>query len=250
LNPRVVDHLGETAVLEQEREALLSAVVATWSDAFERTENGATADIDRLPPEPMIRRLLVRAEIRRLDPDERYLDVPALGRLDEIIESHGRTRPSRAIELASNGTTLVIRRIASRLPSVDYEFALTRGALVEAGDSGWSVGAGGVAPPDDARNVRVQEIALPDGASHSITVRNRRRGDRFKPLGMPDEKKLSDFFIDRKIARDIRDTLPLVLIDGRIAWIAGTEVSEDFRLGRGESERLVLSAWRSGDDRQ
>jgi tRNA(Ile)-lysidine synthase len=104
-------------------------------------------------------------------------------------------------------------------------------------------------PPDEARDVHVQEIAFTATGSGTIVVRNRRRGDRFRPLGMSNEKKLSDFFIDRKIPRDIRDTLPLVLIDGRIAWIAGIEVSDDFRLGRGESERLVLSAWRSGDDR-
>jgi len=248
LNPRVVDHLGETAELEQEREALVSSVVGTWSAAFERTGGESTVAIDRLPADPLIRRLLIRAEIRRLDPDERYLDVPALGRLDALLLQHGRTRPSRSIELASDGTSLTIRRIAARA-ALDYEWPLTCGGVIEIVAAGWRVAAGPLTPPPGARDAHVQEIALPESSSFSMTVRNRRRGDRFRPLGMLNEKKLSDFFIDRKIPRDIRDTLPLVLIDGRIAWIAGTEVSDDFRLGRGESERLVLSAWRSGDDR-
>ncbi|MFA6955575.1 MAG: tRNA lysidine(34) synthetase TilS [Thermoanaerobaculia bacterium] len=249
LNPRVVDHLGETAELEQEREALLASVVSTWSDAFERTDNSAIVPIDRLPPDPLIRRLLIRAEVRRLDPDERYLDVPALARLDELVARRGRTRPSRTVELASDGSTLTIRRVAGRVPSSEFESVLTPGSIVEVGEAGWRVAAGAVAPPEEARDVHAQEIALPETEGRAIVVRNRRRGDRFRPLGMSSEKKLSDFFIDRKIPRDIRDTLPLVLIDGRIAWIAGIEVSDDFRLGRGESERLALSAWRSGDDR-
>ncbi|MBI2212388.1 MAG: tRNA lysidine(34) synthetase TilS [Acidobacteria bacterium] len=249
LNPRIVSHLGQTAELEQEREALLGSVVANWSDSFERTATSASVRIDRLPPDPLIRRLLIRAEIRRIDPDERYLDAPALGRLDDIATRGGTIRPSRAIEVSSNGTSFTVRRLAGDAAPADYRITLAPGEVIDVGSHGWSVSAGADVRPVGVTESHAQEIALPAHCGPAIVVRNRRSGDRFKPLGMSEEKKLSDFFIDRKIPRDIRDTLPLVLIDGRIAWIAGVEVSDDFRLGRGESERLVLCAWRVGDDR-
>ncbi len=64
-----------------------------------------------------------------------------------------------------------------------------------------------------------------------LAVRSRRPGDRFRPLGAPGPRKLQDFFVDRKIARRERDTVPLV-VDGRdrIVWVVGQSVAEDFRV--------------------
>jgi tRNA(Ile)-lysidine synthase len=152
------------------------------------------------------------------------------------------------VEVSSDGTTLAVRRVTARKAAVEYEFALAPGQVVETSAGGWHVSAG-LIEARDAVQRHTQHVAITPGRTPVLVVRNRRRGDRFKPLGMREEKKLSDFFIDRKIPSDIRDTLPLVLIDDRIAWIAGIEVSDDFRLGRGDAERLVLSAWRVGDER-
>ena len=64
-----------------------------------------------------------------------------------------------------------------------------------------------------------------------LAVRNRRPGDRFRPLGLDGQKKLQDFFVDRKIARDTRDGVPLVVDDtDRIVWVAGHGIDEAFRV--------------------
>jgi len=62
-------------------------------------------------------------------------------------------------------------------------------------------------------------------------VRNRRPGDRFRPFGLNGRKKLQDFFVDRKVPRLCRDTVPLV-VDGndRIVWVAGFEIDDAFRV--------------------
>jgi tRNA(Ile)-lysidine synthase len=64
-----------------------------------------------------------------------------------------------------------------------------------------------------------------------LAVRSRRPGDRFHPLGAPGPRKLQDFLVDRKVARDRRDTVPLV-VDGldRIVWVVGQSVADDFRV--------------------
>jgi tRNA(Ile)-lysidine synthase len=63
-----------------------------------------------------------------------------------------------------------------------------------------------------------------------VEVRNRRPGDRVQPLGAPGERKLKDVLMDRRIPRAERDRLPLLCIDGRVAWVPGVTVDERFRL--------------------
>ena len=64
-----------------------------------------------------------------------------------------------------------------------------------------------------------------------LGIRSRRPGDRFRPLGAPGARKLQDFFVDRKVARELRDSVPLV-VDGRdrIVWVVGHAVAQDFRV--------------------
>jgi len=73
--------------------------------------------------------------------------------------------------------------------------------------------------------VAAERLVLP------LAVRSRRPGDRFHPLGAPGARKLQDFFVDRKVARDERDRVPIV-VDGqdRIVWVVGQSVAEEFRV--------------------
>ena len=70
-----------------------------------------------------------------------------------------------------------------------------------------------------------------DGPTLPLGVRSRRPGDRFHPLGAPGPRKLQDFFVDRKVAREDRDRVPLVVdARDRIVWVVGQSVAEDFRV--------------------
>jgi tRNA(Ile)-lysidine synthase len=80
-----------------------------------------------------------------------------------------------------------------------------------------------------------------------LTIRSRRPGDRFRPPGLGHRKKLHDFLIDRKIPRETRDSLPLV-VDGedRIVWVVGQSVAEDFRVTSGSRGVILLKSRRLG----
>jgi tRNA(Ile)-lysidine synthase len=81
-----------------------------------------------------------------------------------------------------------------------------------------------------------------------LTVRTRRRGDRFRPLGMGGRgRKLQDFFVDRKVARVERDQVPLVVDrNDRIVWVVGHSVAEDFRITEPRRGVILLKARRLG----
>jgi tRNA(Ile)-lysidine synthase len=87
------------------------------------------------------------------------------------------------------------------------------------------------------------EIAILDRASltESLVVRSWRDGDRIRPLGLDGSKTLQDLFTDRKVPRSLRRTLPVVTSEGRIAWIAGVAVSQEFAASPG-APSAVLSA--------
>lgn len=72
-------------------------------------------------------------------------------------------------------------------------------------------------PPADLSTVAFDREALPG----TLTVRSRRAGDRFRPFGAPGRKRLKAFLIDTKVPRWRRDRLPLLLVNGEIAWVVG-----------------------------
>jgi len=54
-----------------------------------------------------------------------------------------------------------------------------------------------------------------------LTLRSRRVGDRFIPLGLSKPKKLKDYFVDRKVPLPLRDRVPLVCANDAIVWVVG-----------------------------
>jgi tRNA(Ile)-lysidine synthase len=85
------------------------------------------------------------------------------------------------------------------------------------------------------------EVMVDAGLVSNLSVRFRRQGDRFRPLGLGGHKSLQDFFTDRKVPRRDRALTPLVVDGGgRIVWVAGFAISEDFRVGPATRDVVIL----------
>ncbi|MBM6861983.1 tRNA lysidine(34) synthetase TilS, partial [Clostridium saudiense] len=69
-----------------------------------------------------------------------------------------------------------------------------------------------------------------DKIEEGIIIRNRKDGDKMVPIGMKGTKKLKDIFINSKIPKEIRDIIPIVCFDEKIAWVVGVKVSEQFKV--------------------
>ena len=63
-----------------------------------------------------------------------------------------------------------------------------------------------------------------------ITVRSRLPGDRFRPLGMQGKKSLKKFFIDRKVPRDKRNSIPLIVDNKGIIWVVGYSIDDRVKI--------------------
>jgi tRNA(Ile)-lysidine synthase len=82
-----------------------------------------------------------------------------------------------------------------------------------------------------------------DALAAALEVRPWRAGDRMRPLGLDGSRSLQDLFTDRKIPRETRHRLPVVVSDGEIAWVPGVATGERFRVGPETGDRVRL-AWR------
>jgi tRNA(Ile)-lysidine synthase len=72
-----------------------------------------------------------------------------------------------------------------------------------------------------------------------LSIRARKRGDYFFPLGFGRRKKLQDYFVDEKIPRDEREAIPL-LINGNeeIVWIVGHRIDERYKIEKNTKKIL------------
>ncbi len=71
-----------------------------------------------------------------------------------------------------------------------------------------------------------------------VVVRRRHTGDHYQPLGLAGEKKLQDVFVDAKVPRWQRDSVPVVCDEEGIVWCAGHRIAERVRVR--ETTRRVL----------
>jgi tRNA(Ile)-lysidine synthase len=140
-----------------------------------------------------------------------------------------------------------------------FRFPLSIPGEVMLGDLGWAISAERVErldwPLDFARDrpggpglARSAHVAVAlESSSLPLAIRSRRPGDRFRPLGLGHGKKLQDFLVDRKVPREARDSLPLVVDrDDRIVWVVGESVAEDFRVTEPSRAVILLKARRLG----
>lgn len=80
-------------------------------------------------------------------------------------------------------------------------------------------------PDQDIAYINTDKLIFP------LVLRSWQAGDRFRPLGMKGFKKLSDFFIDAKVALNRKAHIPvLVNGNGELIWLVGWRLDDRYKL--------------------
>jgi tRNA(Ile)-lysidine synthase len=90
------------------------------------------------------------------------------------------------------------------------------------------------------RNKNIGEFDL-SKLSFPLILRPCKKGDRFIPLGMKGQKKLSDFFIDVKLPITEKKHQTVLVSGEHIVWLVGLRTDERFKVT--ESTEKVLRVW-------
>ncbi len=73
-----------------------------------------------------------------------------------------------------------------------------------------------------------------------ISIRPRRQGDKYQPLGSPGKKKLKEIMRAKGIPRSKRDIIPVFLSGDDIFWVPGLPVSEKFKITDSTKEIYLI----------
>ncbi len=74
------------------------------------------------------------------------------------------------------------------------------------------------------------EYADGDAIAPSLALRTWRESDWFVPLGMNQKKKISDFFIDKKVPLHEKHRIPILTAGDSVVWICGLRLDERVKI--------------------
>ena len=69
-----------------------------------------------------------------------------------------------------------------------------------------------------------------DTLTEPLTLRKWRDGDRFMPLGMMEEKKVSDYLIDAKVSMAEKRRQFVLTSGDRIVWLVGQRIDNRHKI--------------------
>jgi tRNA(Ile)-lysidine synthase len=253
-NPNVVDVLADQAELARQEWLWMESELAL-RNLEPRTIEPGTVFLDTLGLEhaPVaLRRLAVWKAMTRLA-GARPVSFDHVDAALQLIGEDGSTGvfdgPGQTVQRI--GARLVLTERAARnsraRPAVSFWYALPVPGEVRVVEAGCVVAAE-YAAGSGAEAIRAaagsREVAVVTGSfgGDALSIRNRRPGDRFSPLGLDGRKKLQDFLVDRKVPRAARDGVPLVVDrDDRIVWVAGHEIDREFRVTDASQTVVILT---------
>lgn len=267
-NPRIIETLAaEAALLRDENEAVEAHLALVAEAAVLREEEAVSVKrdaFDTLPP--AFRRRLFRkiATLSGVEPS-----ALSFGAIDDALSFMLSAQTGKTMNvLPGLAVTREYNRFVFSAPPAHSSFSRTLAvpgatAVEEPGlevvvdvraygtlpfelhhGTGHETAAGRMGEQEQGpswENYRWQAEFDYDKIGPLLTLRSRRPGDRFCPAGMGGRsKKLQDFFVDEKVPRRKRDTVPLLCSGDDILWVMGLRTDGRFLAGPGTRRVLAV----------
>jgi len=242
MNPGLIQSVNRTVSILQEEERYLGIIVTKTLMKMISRKTERRIELFLSPMEAMDIVILRRVLRRAVNETEGlkgigFIHIEDIIRLIKDGKSGDRLYLPKGIRAIKDYSLLVItseepRQIASYELQVPGEVAIMGAGVVirasyegDAGDFG------------DGKTTVVLDAA---DMHFPLKIKPRKPGDWFYPYGFGKRKKLQDFFVDEKVARDERNSIPLVLSGDDIVWVAGYRADNRFRVSGNTKKFLRL----------
>lgn len=241
-NPRIVEAVSRMAGILADEERYFDTIVLKTIMKLITRKNDMEIELFLVPLESMDR-VILRRVLRHAVSVVRGLRGLDLGHIEDVIGLVKGGSPGQRIYLP--GRMRAVKKystllITAKSPAKVGEYRLEVPGSVRIGETG-AVLTASVSNLADAGADKKTAILDADKIAPPLTVRSRKKGDYFHPIGFSGKrKKLQDFFVDEKIPRDERDSVPLVLSSDDIIWVAGMRADERFRATEKTERFLAL----------
>jgi len=248
LSKNIKEILSRTAEVLREEDDFLNSYTAHLFNKLARIEDEVvTLDISQLKEQHLaIRRRLLRQGIAHLKGDTLKLTFShgeeALQLLDEEKRGRRISLPDKVI-VERKGRELVIRRGGpTTVEKFFYEISLPGKVHISEVNQKFKLTSLPLEEFKRHYNLKADGCAFLDWGKLSLplTVRNRRKGDHFFPLGGAGHARLKNFLINKKIPREERDKIPLFISRGEICWVAGVQIGERYKVSDTTQEVVII----------
>ena len=138
----------------------------------------------------------------------------------------GKLLRSATYELSLDRNELLLYPIPVAFPELELPVGTTSFQLPEGGyHLTW-----GPSQKEIDRNPANAVFDL-DQLEFPLQIRSWQEGDRFNPLGMQSEKKISDFLIDNKVPFALKKEVKVLVSGNKIAWVVGMRIADWAKVG-------------------
>ncbi len=231
--PRIVPHLGRIAAIIREEDAFLEEIARKKTqESIKKKSRSASLELDSLSsvPRALARRVVrnfiveLRGSLRRISFDD--------------VESVFTLAEGKEYSLKED---LVLRREGNKVflkdkeAAAQYEYQWDGGGVLEIREPGLRFSGKRMKKVELSRlrfDDQTQAFLDLGKLKFPLTVRDRREGDRYRPLGAPGRKKTKEIFRAKGIPLSQRGSHPIFLSRGEIVWILGLPVSEKYKIDK------------------
>jgi tRNA(Ile)-lysidine synthase len=250
-NPRITEALLRTARIAGDDLDYIDAEAARRGKRVARKQKG-TIVLDKEgfnALHPSLKRHLLRTSIESLLGNIK--DIEAV-HIEEIMGILGK--PSGKKKILSGGLTFIIEHDTYKLgadPAELSPYPVLPGETRlnvpgETGIPGWDIYAKVIEAPVNIEGGDEFTTCFDfDKTGNALSVRWRRPGDHFQPLGMEQTKKLNEFLIDARIPQAWRPRIPVVCSEEQIIWVVGQRIDERVKVTERTGKVLRLEFRRS-----
>ncbi|MEE8194556.1 MAG: tRNA lysidine(34) synthetase TilS [Dehalococcoidales bacterium] len=245
-NPRVTEALLRTSkVATDELDYLDEEIAPLWGEVARKQGNTVILvkeGFGRLPP--ALKRHLLRSAFEQLLGNLKDIETRHIEEIMAALDKPAGKQvslPGGLIFATGYDSYLLGPEPAALCPFPVLEGEVALKIPGETRLPGWHVRARIIEPgPMSQKDNEFTAYFDFDKVGSRLSVRGRRPGDRFQPLGMGQPKKLGEFMIDAKIPGAWRQRVPVVCSPEHIVWLVGWRIDERVKVTGGTKRVLCL----------
>jgi tRNA(Ile)-lysidine synthase len=243
-NPDIIRTLSKTASIFRDEEKYFEILATKTLMKLISRKTDSHVELFLIPFESM-ETVLIRRVLRRIIDETKGLRGISFVHIEDIIGLIKRGKPGDRIYLPKGIRVIKeysILQLTSEPPAILNTYNLTIPGETVLKEAGVLINASIAEARDASASGHLAYSALfdADKLTLPLTARPRENGDFFFPSGFGKRKKIQDFFVDEKVARDERGKIPIITSGEDIIWVLGYRSDDRFKVTEETKKILKL----------
>jgi tRNA(Ile)-lysidine synthase len=228
-NPNIIECISKAADLARQDDDYLNSRALIELEKIKKKDGISVSEFNLL--HISIKRRIIRLVIEKA---KGSLDNIESKHIEDCIDIISKGRTGKCISLP-DGVICRIQydcfQILKRNIIEDFQYSLPDSGIVYVNEADMMVSTRLFRKKDgqffDDRFIKYFDY---DKIGNGLIIRNRRNGDYICPKGMKGTKKLKDYFIDKKVPSDKRQSALIIAAGSEVLWLIGMRDTRNYKI--------------------